>query len=196
MSFEPELVSQFVEYSETPLKAIKQTGPPKTPTQPVRDIVWHAEGKEKATLPLPLMHIVPAPGCGESNRLKSSVNRGTAVRSVLSKINVVYLNGPGGMPWTDKWQELGHEGYIPQVYFYSRQGLPLHVINEGKDEWNWHSFTNEGALLKGIQEAISRDKQIADGASYESVARLPGQSPASPPPTPLPSAGSPDGMNK
>ncbi len=195
VSFEPELVSQFVEYSETPLKTIKQTGPPKNPKQPVREIVWTDTGKAKANLELPLMHIITAPGCGACNRLKTSVNRGTAVRSVLSKINVVYLNGPGGMPWTDKWQELGHEGYIPQVYFYSRQGLPLHVINEGKNEWNWHSFTNEDALLKGIQEAISRDKQIADGAAYESVALLPGQSPP-PPPPPLPPAAGSDGMNK
>jgi hypothetical protein len=195
VAFEPEIVSQFVEYSETPLKSIKQTGPPKNPKQPVREVLWTDAGKAKANTELPLMHIVTAPGCGACNRLKSSVNRGTAARSKLgSAINVVYLNGPGGMPWTDKWQELGHEGYIPQVYFYSRKGLPLHVINEGKDEWNWHSFTNEEALLKGIETAISRDKQIETGAPYESVALLPGQSPPPPPPPPPPPAG--DGMNK
>ena len=78
----------------------------------------------------------------------------------------------GGMPWTDKWEELGQEGYIPQVYFYSRQGKPLHVsqclppsrraraatrslrgaigrrqvVNAAKEEWNWHSFTSDDAL--------------------------------------------------
>lgn len=192
VSFDSDLISQFVEYSDTPLKSIKQTGPSKNPKQPVREMYWTATGKEKANMDLPTMHIITAPGCGACNRLKNSVNRGTAVRSVLNKINVVYLNGPGGVRWTDQWQELGHEGYIPQVYFYSRRGLPLHVVNEGKDEWRWHSFVSEEALLKGIETAVSRDKQIEDGGIYEQIAVLPGQEPP-PPPPPLPPS---DGMNK
>lgn len=175
VAFEPEIVSQFLEYSETPLKTVTQTGAHKTPKQPVRDIAYTDSGKAKADLALPLMHIVTAPGCGACNRLKTSVNRGIRVRQLLKSVNVVYLNGPGGMPWTDKWQELGHEGYIPQVYFYSRDGKPLHVINEGKDSWNWHSFTNEDALAKAITAMIERDEMLAAGEEYEQVAPLPGQ---------------------
>ena len=36
VAFEPEIVSQFLEYSETPLKTITQAGAHKNPKQPVR----------------------------------------------------------------------------------------------------------------------------------------------------------------
>ena len=100
------------------------------------------------------------------------------------------LNGPGGMPWTDKWCELGHEGYIPQVYFYSRDGKPLNVVNTGKNEWNWHSFTSEDVLVVAMREAIDRDNRIAGGEKFNTVVGKEEPPPPPPPPPPPSGAGS------
>lgn len=37
------------------------------------------------------------------------------VKGLLSDFSAIYLDGPGGMAWTDKWKELGSDDYIPQV---------------------------------------------------------------------------------
>eukprot|EP01048_Picozoa_sp_COSAG05_P007725 COSAG05_NODE_553_length_8711_cov_165.199257_7_plen_249_part_01 len=184
VAFDQDIAAAFLEYAEAPLKSIKQRGEHKTPKNPIREI---RRTDKTADTSRPIIHFVTAPGCGACNRLKASVNRGSEARQLLKSFDVVYLNGPGGMPWTDKWCELGHEGYIPQVYFYSRDGRPLNVVNEGKNEWNWHAFVSEDALVPAMQAAISRDDRIARGEDFDTVVgkeKPPPPPPPSPPPSP------------
>ena len=188
VAFDADIVDKFLEYTETPVKSVKQVGDPKSPKNPVRRI---RQADKSAPKDKPFMFFVTAPGCGACNRLKNSVNRGTAVRAMLDSFHIVYLNGPGGMPWTDQWNELGHEGYIPQVYFYDRKGRHIDCVNTKKDSWNWHSFTSEDVLLGAMTEATSRDARLAAGEDYDEVLGL--QKKAPPPPPPPPPA---PGMNE
>jgi hypothetical protein len=181
VSFDADIVAKFLEYTETPVKSVKQVGDQKQPKHPVRSIRQTKKGAPKDK---PFMFIITAPGCGACNRLKATTNRGSAVRGLLDDFYTVYLNGPGGMPWTDKWNELGHEGYIPQVYFYDRKGRHINVVNPDKQEWNWHSFTSEDALVGAMREAKARDGRLAAGEDFDKVLGIKKKAPPPPPPPP------------
>jgi hypothetical protein len=177
ISFDADLVEQFLEYAETPLTKIKQRGPKKSSKHKVRDVRRTDPG---ASASKPLMHFLTTPGCGACNRLKAAVNKGAKARQLFPQFDIVYLNGPRG-PWYDKWYELGHENYVPQTYFYSREGRHLNVIGPFGEQYA-HSFMTEDALVAGMQEALERDRRIAAGEEYKVVLGL--KPPPPPPPSP------------
>eukprot|EP01047_Picozoa_sp_COSAG01_P103045 COSAG01_NODE_32549_length_579_cov_1.027083_1_plen_100_part_10 len=61
ISFDADLVEQFLEYAETPLTKIKQRGPKKSSKHKVRDVRRTDPG---ASASKPLMHFLTTPGCG------------------------------------------------------------------------------------------------------------------------------------
>lgn len=104
---------------------------------------------------------------------------------MLGSFDVVVLHGPRA-DWTDRWYELSHEAYVPQVYFYSRDGRPLDVLNTVFDPFsshdpqtNSHSFVAERDLVAAMREALVRDRRLAAGEALETVTAA-----ALPPPLP------------
>eukprot|EP01050_Picozoa_sp_SAG11_P027161 SAG11_NODE_6768_length_1251_cov_13.323785_2_plen_168_part_01 len=79
--------------------------------------------------------------------------------------------------------ELGQENYVPQTYFYARDGRHLSIVVPFGDEYA-HSFMTEAALVDGMRNALERDQRLAAGEAYTSVLGLPSPPPPSPPPPP------------
>ena len=124
--FDEDLMQTFLEYSETPIKTIKQRGLIR-----MRGVLRIQHTDQSKNNSKPLVQFLTAPDCGACDMLKRAVNKGTEARELLASFDVVHLHHDIRImtKWVDKWHELGHEEYVPQVYFYSREGLPLDVVN-------------------------------------------------------------------
>jgi hypothetical protein len=164
--FGADVVSHFLEASEVPLTSIKQRG---ERIKGVREIE-RTDRSHASTRPI--MHILTAPSCGACDMLKRAVNRGGKLRELMRRFDVVHLHGLRAK-WTDKWHEAGHEAYVPQVYFYSRHGKPLNVLNPHmKPGEETHSFVDEGTLAEAMAAALERDSRIVAGEDIEKVLRI------------------------
>jgi hypothetical protein len=132
VAFEPEIGDKFLESSETPLKSIKQRGSFSGRIKGVLSIKRTAKDADESK---PIVHIMTAPDCSACDKLKREINKGSPeMHSLLSEFDVVYLNGPRAS-WTDKWHELGHESYVPQVGPNRCQSVvPM--------SWSWHTCTH------------------------------------------------------
>lgn len=94
-----------------------------------------------------IMAIVTLSGCPACMALKTSVNKGNAVKQLLPQFVVVNA-ADGAAP---QWQKVG-EGYVPQAHFFAPNGNPLAVSATENHQYQYF-YPNDQTLADGMQKA-------------------------------------------
>jgi len=123
----------------------------------------------------PVMVIAMTTWCAACSALRSSVNTGTKVNSLLDKFVVAYAPEEG---LENVWTEAG-QNYVPQVYFYSDKGKQLGVFSESP-QYKYY-FADEVHLETAMLKAL---ELMASGTGAVDAAAPPGEKATSPAPDP------------
>jgi len=137
-----------------------------------REHVQEVAGKQGK----PVMVIAMTSWCAACSALRSSVNTGTKVNSLLDKFVVAYASEEGlANVWTERGQD-----YVPQVYFYNDKGKQLAVYAESS-QYKYY-FSDEVHLETAMHKAL--DLMASGTGTVGDAPAPPGEKATSPAPDP------------
>jgi thiol-disulfide isomerase/thioredoxin len=97
---------------------------------------------------------VTQPWCGACKGLKKSINGDAAFKEALKDFVVVNVSGEDGTQWQAEGKS---DGYIPRVYFLTKDGKMLDIKAPNPDYA--YFFPSSGAVKDGMNQLLEDHKK-------------------------------------